>query len=189
VSARGFTLIEIALVVAILCVLAALIFAAYGPAREAARERTCVSNLHQIGLAIAQYRTDHDGEDPAHGERLTHAAMGLPSGAAAATAMDSYIKSRDVQKCPSFHDKGDAFARSYEWPALLDESLAPERDLPGQAARLGMSYPLVACQQHNAALDFDAQPRWAKKKVVLLQLSQAVVIRRVPARESDAFRW
>lgn len=185
---RAFTLIEITLVVAILCALLGLVLAASGPAREAARERRCVSNLHQIGLAIALYRTDYDGTDPTHGGRLRHAAMGLPSGEAASAALDRYIKSREVQKCPSFHDVGDPL-RSYEWPVLLDEKLAPEQDLPGQAARLGMDYPLVACLQHNGALDFAAQPRWAQKKVLLLQLSQRVATRRVPAREADAFRW
>jgi prepilin-type N-terminal cleavage/methylation domain-containing protein/prepilin-type processing-associated H-X9-DG protein len=52
---RGFTLIELLVVIAIIAVLIALLLPAVQAAREAARRASCVNNLKQIGLAIANY--------------------------------------------------------------------------------------------------------------------------------------
>lgn len=58
---RGFTLIEILVVVAIIALLAAILFPVFSRARESSRRATCQSNLKQIGLALAQYASDYDG--------------------------------------------------------------------------------------------------------------------------------
>ncbi len=54
----AFTLVEILVVLAIIAILAALLFPAFGRAREGARQTTCVSNLNQIYFAVQQYRKD-----------------------------------------------------------------------------------------------------------------------------------
>ena len=58
---RGFTLIELLVVVAIIALLAAILFPVFAAAREKARQASCASNLKQLGLAFAQYQTDNDG--------------------------------------------------------------------------------------------------------------------------------
>jgi general secretion pathway protein G len=63
-SFRGFTLVELLVVVAILSLLAALLFPVFLTARGKAREVGCLSNLRQIGLSIAMYAEDHDGLYP-----------------------------------------------------------------------------------------------------------------------------
>ncbi len=63
-KADGFTLIELLVVIAILSVLAALLFPVFGAAREKARQTTCLSNLRQMGSAIALYAQDYDGYLP-----------------------------------------------------------------------------------------------------------------------------
>lgn len=58
----GFTLIELLVVMAIIAILAALLFPVFAHARESARRATCVSNLRQIGAGASMYAEDYDGK-------------------------------------------------------------------------------------------------------------------------------
>jgi prepilin-type N-terminal cleavage/methylation domain-containing protein len=66
---RGFTLVELLVVVAIIGVLVALLLPAIQAAREAGRRTQCVNNLKQIGLAIATH-VDARKTLPVNGYRL-----------------------------------------------------------------------------------------------------------------------
>ena len=57
---RGFTLIELLVVVAIIGLLAAILFPVFARARENARRASCMSNLQQMNLGIMQYVQDND---------------------------------------------------------------------------------------------------------------------------------
>src|SRR5258708_8935867 len=57
---RGFTLIELLVVIAVIAILAAMIFPVFAKARESGRRAACLSNLHQLNLAFAQYTQDYD---------------------------------------------------------------------------------------------------------------------------------
>lgn len=61
---RGFTLIELLVVVAIIGILAAILFPVFARARENARRASCMSNLKQIGLGAMMYVQDYDETYP-----------------------------------------------------------------------------------------------------------------------------
>jgi prepilin-type N-terminal cleavage/methylation domain-containing protein/prepilin-type processing-associated H-X9-DG protein len=63
-SRGGFTLAELLIVIGIIAVLVALLVPAVTGARRAAQRASCVSNLHQVGVAILAYATDNDGKIP-----------------------------------------------------------------------------------------------------------------------------
>src|SRR5579863_7141820 len=58
---RGFTLVEVLVVLAIIAILVALILPAVQRARESARRVDCLSHLRQIGLAIHSYYDSNNG--------------------------------------------------------------------------------------------------------------------------------
>lgn len=94
----GFTLIEILIVVAIIALLAAILFPAFSRVREGARRSSCLSNTKQIGLGAMQYAQDYD-------ERMvnTYTIYG-PGNSNVAWWQDMlqpYMKSYQIVICPS----------------------------------------------------------------------------------------
>jgi prepilin-type N-terminal cleavage/methylation domain-containing protein/prepilin-type processing-associated H-X9-DG protein len=61
---HGFTLIELLVAIAVIAILAAILFPVFAHAREKARQLTCLSNLKQIGTAILMYANDYDERYP-----------------------------------------------------------------------------------------------------------------------------
>ena len=60
----GFTLIELLVVIAIIALLAALVMPALSRAKESAKATSCLSNLHQAGLALQLYTADFKNRLP-----------------------------------------------------------------------------------------------------------------------------
>jgi prepilin-type N-terminal cleavage/methylation domain-containing protein len=62
--ARGFTLIEVLVVVAIIALLLAVLLPSLARARHQARMTLCRANCKQIGTMIAQYQAEYNGRVP-----------------------------------------------------------------------------------------------------------------------------
>ncbi len=110
---RGFTLVEILVVVALLGALAALLFPVLARGREAGRQTTCLSNLRQQGVAIALYAEDYDGffpwaMDPE--SRLVRAEIRSPVIMPdIRLVLEPYLRAGPVYQCPS--DPGNQLFR------------------------------------------------------------------------------
>ena len=71
-SSRAFTIIEMLVVISIILILAGIILPALSRGREEARITRCLSNVHQIGLALTIYARDYgDGNPDAYPPWLT----------------------------------------------------------------------------------------------------------------------
>jgi prepilin-type N-terminal cleavage/methylation domain-containing protein/prepilin-type processing-associated H-X9-DG protein len=67
-AGRGFSLVEIMVVIAVVSVLAAITLPVFVSARETSRRATCLVNLRNISLAFAMYMDDWDGCFPNTGD-------------------------------------------------------------------------------------------------------------------------
>jgi len=103
-SRRGFTLIELLVVVAIIAVLAAILFPVFVMAREKSYQTKCMSNLRQLTVGILAYTQDNSGVLP------------IPSGWVDATNLSGDPK---VFDCPSSTKKGIPSDPDYGMNAFL----------------------------------------------------------------------
>jgi prepilin-type N-terminal cleavage/methylation domain-containing protein/prepilin-type processing-associated H-X9-DG protein len=104
-SGRGFTLVELLVVVAIIIIIAALLFPVFSQVREKARQTRCINNLKQISLAMSMYTDDYDGVLPRDVTRYGDLSAG-PCGAwnpnrRLEAKLAPYIRSTEVFACPS----------------------------------------------------------------------------------------
>jgi prepilin-type N-terminal cleavage/methylation domain-containing protein/prepilin-type processing-associated H-X9-DG protein len=97
----AFTIIELLVCVAIVAVLAALLFPVFAQAREAARKVSCTSNLRQLGIAHTLYAQDYD-------QTLAPTFTGTNGGTRLdgksvrwMTLVFPYVRNRAVYSCPN----------------------------------------------------------------------------------------
>ncbi len=62
---RGFTLVELMIVVAIIALLAVMAFPSFATARTKSQQSTCINNLRQISSGKDRYALDKMGASPA----------------------------------------------------------------------------------------------------------------------------
>jgi len=191
----GFTLIELLIIIAIIAILAAILFPVFAQAREKARQASCLSNERQIGNAILMYAQDH-------GETLPPASVSLPgmtlptgwvnlvdpyvrSGAPARTE-EAIGKAYGVFTCPDFQPvsgislPGASYAINRNFsPALNNDALAVwGRPAPATLAAVGYPAQCVLATEgagHRVFTDGDDHDSMAGQPDVVQQ-SQAIYL-------------
>jgi prepilin-type N-terminal cleavage/methylation domain-containing protein len=101
---RGFTLVELLLVVGIIAVLVALLLPAIAKARESSRRTQCMSNLRQLGSAMMLYTSEHNGRLP-NSNPVNTVGDYAATNEVLVALNDNYIKAPPIFHCPS--DKDD----------------------------------------------------------------------------------
>lgn len=76
---KGFTIVEMMVVITIIMILLGLLMPALGRARKKARKIDCMNRLRQIGIALNEYALDNNGSFPAALATLTTDDAYLPS--------------------------------------------------------------------------------------------------------------
>jgi len=124
---RGFTLIEVLVVVSIIALLAAILMPAIGAASRAAKLGHCQSNVGQILPAFDAYRLNNRDLYPGglyHGAAITeHNLFGKQGGAGDATpeadrVLNEYHQVLDIAQCPL--DNGTHSKEEPEWDTYDD---------------------------------------------------------------------
>jgi prepilin-type N-terminal cleavage/methylation domain-containing protein/prepilin-type processing-associated H-X9-DG protein len=108
-TSPAFTLLELLVVVAVIALIAAILFPVLSRTREKARSAACFSNYHQIGAAVQMYATDYDGDTPPDGGSFSGViADCLP-----------YTKNTEVFACPDDFDREkEKRPGTYRMPSL-----------------------------------------------------------------------
>jgi len=157
-DARGFTFIELTVVIGIIAVLAAILFPVFARAREKARQARCLANLEQIGLALSMYARDHAGHFPPTNDDLS-------------PLLGRYLPMGEVLTCPSASYEREGRAKEVP-PAGVRVPPLPDFDYYYRAGFCDDDDPntLLVCDtgldRHNGGADClfaDGHAKWLNR--------------------------
>lgn len=122
---RGFTLIEVLIVIGVIAALAAILFPVFLAVRERARATACASNLRQLHLAFSQYASDNNGYVPPYiapdPVQLPVLGKNVPwpdQSSDLIASLGPYTHSAAVWSCPSDSFQGGSRLTSYYYKGL-----------------------------------------------------------------------
>jgi prepilin-type N-terminal cleavage/methylation domain-containing protein/prepilin-type processing-associated H-X9-DG protein len=118
----AFSLIELLVVMAIIGILAAILLPVLSRAKESGRSTACVSNLHQIGLALQMYVDENKNtlpimrDAPMDTNAVSTNTMPSPN-----VVLKTELGNTNVLRCPSdFAGIFQLTGSSYGWNSLLN---------------------------------------------------------------------
>lgn len=157
--ARGFTLVELLVVITIISILAGMVMPQFGKVMEKTKRMACAKNLQQIGLALHAYAQDNDGRYPFTG------SAGDSANKHFALMFPRWISNETVFTCRS------AATRGYRADGVIDpspsaraETLKAGENCYAYAFGLGgpgtEEWPLACDQLADVSV---STQRWAKQ--------------------------
>lgn len=186
---KGFTLVELLVAIAVIALLAALIFAVFFVARDKSRESVCLAQLRQIGQALKMYQSQWNELPPmlsalypqyVSDKRVflcpnaQKASPGQPSGTELSTTYGYYYEvAQKVSKLPADGAPPGSRITWEEAYALRGEEL-----------------PVVVCQLHGDLEDHAGMH--GVKPLVMLLLRMDGSVKKVmspKARRGQAIHW
>jgi prepilin-type N-terminal cleavage/methylation domain-containing protein len=112
----GFTLIELLVVISIIATLAALLLPVLSRGKQKAHSIACVSNLHQIGIALDLYIQDNENRLPICAQMPSHDT----NQPAITTILKPYLEAKRIFECPADRQFFPLEQTSYEWNHFLN---------------------------------------------------------------------
>jgi len=126
---RGFTMVELLVVLGVLGLLAALLMGAFGPARSTARRTSCDSRLKALAIALDAFRQER-GRYPRALSELVR---------------DKYISDREMLRCPDDPDESSAgYEPFYVLRGARNDPRYPQLPTIGQL-------PTIVCPFHETS--------------------------------------
>lgn len=100
---RGFTLVELMIVITIIVILVSILIPNFIRARSRSQLSVCTSNLKNIASGVEMYSTDHEGRYPAQLDKLTpNYLKAIPTCPVAGS--DSYSSSFSSSTAPDTYE-------------------------------------------------------------------------------------
>jgi prepilin-type N-terminal cleavage/methylation domain-containing protein len=185
-ESRGYTLVEILVVIGIISVLAGLVIAGLAPTRERSRETVCISNLHQYGRAFEMYRSDYEGVEAALGSTVTYAQLGMPP------KIHSFLKlykldSPGTAFCPGYRpsrrEAKKKVQRANSYIFQVGDGITLSAKLEGNNA------PIAICEYHNSDINVETLPTWTPYRLLFLRLNGQVAAKTRTLKERFRPGW
>jgi prepilin-type processing-associated H-X9-DG protein len=134
---KGFTWLEAVAVIAILLIVAAILFPIFARSGEHAHNPSCQSNLKHIALGFKQYIQDYNERYPI----AKNSSSGLANSDNWAGQLAPYLKSTQVFQCPQDTSATDNQKSNYGYNARMSKA---EESKLNNSAIIILNYEVVA---------------------------------------------
>ena len=153
---KGFTLLELLILVVVIALLAALLFPVFARARRSARGNVCIHNLRQLAAGLLMYAQDNDGRAPGVGHPYASGAWagGWPRNEYVLweVMIDPYVGNRTAFNCP---DAINSSLPNEDWDGWYLVGVPLPADWDGVPVSYGINVLLQLSYRPPRVSDYD----------------------------------